>query len=848
MQIGQTGNSALEALRQQYAAVPAALRDRRQWVVWQRMPADERGKFGKKPITPDGTGRVASPHDWTTWATFDEALHLLSIAPPMLYGGLGFMMTKNDPFLVVDFDDIGACNPAALDGRMAYQNYTADLPTYVEMSPSGRGWHVWVEGHLDGAASEPLKAFAVDFLCHSVFVTVTGRSVGGAGGQVLPGQHLVTYLDEYIRDRRLQVAVNLEPDSNKPLYLTDKELYDQACGFNSHFRPRYHGLDGNLPGEWSHTFYNVLGTLDKLTGDPRQIRRLIMWSPLVTDSPPTAEGVERPAKAERIFNTVLLKVRSDNKVHFIRNQDPNVCGWAHGKALWDAISQYKREVLEVLERDRRAQAEMAEAEAAASLAAEREAAAGNASAALISLDDVRDVVGRFAPFGITMGDMNLTLPPGMMGRMVLATMGASRTPLLRFAIPAALATVSGIVGRSYRVEGEDTPLTLNCILLGESATGKTQTMKVWTRFIHKAYESLGSLVQRKERIISNETASVPGIFPDLMASPSAVWFIEEASSQLSMMSNPSTGTAEALRNFYNQLYDAGEHATLTSVTKSSTNNRAGMTPIRKLCTSTYWSTTPQKFSLSDSDVLDGFASRVIVVRHSGRGGKRQRVRQDFPEDVTRILATLLTNASQTDGSYATNDDAGLASQHAVDFSMMDDLNWGLTGVCDSINDEAIEHTLPRAYQMFSRVPANALRVATILAIADNPWFPVVTEAHLRWAYSYLVQNILTLLLAMQRGEVGDSRDDEVATVKRVMEALYNKGHARDGAETLPGIPKYAVVKALSRNLPYSKRPGGGYSAASNSIKRMVENGQLKETESAVVGAKRATSYLLFDDG
>ena len=841
----QFEHTAMGAVVQQYAAVPDELKHRRQWVVWVPLPPDEKGKFGKKPMAADGSGRVATPHDWNTWVSFDEAIAYLAKYPGM-YGGLCFMLHREDPYLIIDFDDLGKVHPQALGARNAYQSFVANLPTYVEKSPSGTGWHVWVKAHLDGAASEALQAFAVDFLCHSVFVTVTGQSHSVYGAGVEQGQHLIQYVDDFIREKRLQVDVPTGDDPSKPLNLSDEELYHLACGFNLSFGDRYHGRVGYEPGEWSHTFYNVVGILDKLTGSPAQIQRLIMWSGLVRNSPPDKVGISRDRKAHRIFQSVLLKVRAGNAVGIRRNDNPNVYGWAHGKQQWENIVAERQRLLSL----RLKQTEEAEALAKASRERDRESAKNNA-ANLFSLSDLDDVVARFAAMGITMDDMNLHVPPGMLGNIVLATMASSRKPMLKFAIPAALAAVAGIAARSYNIPADDTPLTLNCVLIAESGTGKTQTMDVWENYLEQAYNTLGILVKPVARILKNESASVQGIYPEMMDSPSSAWFIEEASTQLSMMSKPRGHTDEAFRNFYNTLYDAGSHTKVTSAPKSSTSRQAGYQPVRKLCVSTFWTTTPKKFDLTDGDILDGFASRVIVVRHRGKGSDRQRYRQiAAPVDVLDTISNLLRKAWMTDENYKRDATTALQNTTPIDVANITEWHWAMTGVCDILDGDAVEDALPKAYQMFSRVPANALRIAALLAVVDNPWYPVVTQTHLRWAYCYLIQNVLALLLAMQRGEVGDARDDEVATVKRVMEGLLAKGHARDRRTKapLPGLPKSLVAQYLSRNLPFSTRPGGGYRAANDSLDRMVRNGQIREDTTRREGSKVDAMFLTFPDG
>jgi primase-polymerase (primpol)-like protein len=129
-------------------AVPAELRRAKRWV---RRNAD------KVPLRAD-TGRPASSTDPKTWTGHAEAA-----ASP--HGtGLGYVLADGDGIVCLDLDH---CLDHCLDrGRLApwaVEILDACPPTFVEVSPSGTGLHIWGRGHLergrrirrpDGAAIE----------------------------------------------------------------------------------------------------------------------------------------------------------------------------------------------------------------------------------------------------------------------------------------------------------------------------------------------------------------------------------------------------------------------------------------------------------------------------------------------------------------------------------------------------------------------------------------------------------------------------------------------------------------------------------------------------------------------
>ncbi|WP_432159076.1 DNA primase [Streptomyces sp. bgisy153] len=111
-------------------AVPAELRERRRWV--------RRGD-DKAPLRAD-TGRHASTTTASTWRTHAEAAR----SP---HGtGLGYVLADGDDVLVLDLDhclDNGRLAPWAAAILKACPD------TFVEVSPSGTGLHIWGRGRLD---------------------------------------------------------------------------------------------------------------------------------------------------------------------------------------------------------------------------------------------------------------------------------------------------------------------------------------------------------------------------------------------------------------------------------------------------------------------------------------------------------------------------------------------------------------------------------------------------------------------------------------------------------------------------------------------------------------------------
>ncbi|GHU81983.1 hypothetical protein FACS189415_1530 [Bacteroidia bacterium] len=130
---------SFENIALNYNNIPDAMKHCPHWIVWK---LEDKG--GKKPNkTPYCVrGGKAKVNDADTWASFDEALQAQRSGA---YNGIGFVFTDT-PFIGVDIDgcidkDTGEVSKEALDALETLQSYT-------EVSQSGGGFHIVLEGKL----------------------------------------------------------------------------------------------------------------------------------------------------------------------------------------------------------------------------------------------------------------------------------------------------------------------------------------------------------------------------------------------------------------------------------------------------------------------------------------------------------------------------------------------------------------------------------------------------------------------------------------------------------------------------------------------------------------------------
>ncbi|WP_435349180.1 phage NrS-1 polymerase family protein [Haloarchaeobius sp. HRN-SO-5] len=198
-------------------SIPAVLREYPQWVCWRAKERD--GKATKVPIDPT-TGSFASVSDPETWTHYEVALGASAAED-----GLGFVFTDEDPFVGVDLDDCRS------DGELT--EWAADivdrLDSYTEVSPSGEGVHVLVEGTIPGSKS---RSGSVECYESARFFTMTGERVDGTVADIEQRQEsLARVYDEYVYgddDQQEPSGMGRKSESSSATSLSDAALVEKA--------------------------------------------------------------------------------------------------------------------------------------------------------------------------------------------------------------------------------------------------------------------------------------------------------------------------------------------------------------------------------------------------------------------------------------------------------------------------------------------------------------------------------------------------------------------------------------------------------------------------------------------
>ena len=134
-------------------SIPNELKQLPQWVCWKY--EERKGKRTKVPYNAQN-GRQASSTDSKTWCSLTGVLNVCQRNET--YAGIGFVFSESDPYCGIDMDD-------CLDdkGEFTWGRDIVDwLDTYTEVSPSGRGVKLIMQGRKPDDARSRIKGFGAD--------------------------------------------------------------------------------------------------------------------------------------------------------------------------------------------------------------------------------------------------------------------------------------------------------------------------------------------------------------------------------------------------------------------------------------------------------------------------------------------------------------------------------------------------------------------------------------------------------------------------------------------------------------------------------------------------------------
>jgi hypothetical protein len=181
----------------QFSHIPAALRERDQWVLWKIIQRDD-GEPTKVPVQCDGSS--AKSDDPATWTSFERVSEAVD---PKVHAGIGYVFSADDPFTGIDLD---GCRNAE-SGQFAEwaREILNQFACYAEVSPSKTGAKIFClatspfdrgrQKKLRGVEQVCQKKPAIEVYDRGRFFAVTGMRLQGPA-EPTDGQSALAWLKE----------------------------------------------------------------------------------------------------------------------------------------------------------------------------------------------------------------------------------------------------------------------------------------------------------------------------------------------------------------------------------------------------------------------------------------------------------------------------------------------------------------------------------------------------------------------------------------------------------------------------------------------------------------------------
>lgn len=764
-----------------YDAIPQELRWLRSWCV---AGLDDKGTY-KAPYGIHGnTIYHAKSTDPTTWTDFESCSELAQACPPH---GIGFVLSPNDTFTVIDLDVKNASNepdPSLWTSQEQIDRYWSivqHFDSYTESSSSGQGLHIWVRGNIGkGCKRDGVEVYSTDR-----FIVCTGNIV--LNKEIAERQELLEILVAEISNKEASKISLKDVDQ-----VEDDETILQRAN-DAENGAKYRWLyEGNWKGEYksqSEADLALMSIYTFYTKSNIQCRRLFRKSGLGKR--------EKATKDDVALNRILVVIRS-------RQADDD----AAEEAAIAASSEFAQRMLQ--------------AKAAKQLTAQPiPLAVPEQSAVALPIP-----VSLPAPPAQQLSDLETSVgiqwPPGMVGELAKYIFNSSPRPVKEISIVAALGLIAGICGKSYSIPKSG--LNIYLILVGRSGVGKEA--------MHSGIAEIMAHVRNAIPMGMNfvdftDYASGPALSKAVAANPSFLNVFSEWGRKLQRLATEDRdGPMQQLRTIMTGLYQKSGPQSIVGGIGYSDKDKA-VASVSGVAYSMIGESTPRKFydSLTEGMMEDGFLSRFTIIEYAGERPEAnpnpnntmdQFLKEGFLAMVAHSLK-LIQNFQTVEIPRTAEADAALRA-------------------FDKECDGEIRRTKDEGWrQMWNRAHLKVFRIAGLLSAADNFINPAIQEYHVAWALDVVRRDIAIMTRRMADGDIGigdASRENKLIAMMHTY--LTNKPAASLGISPEMHadfvIPRKLLQIGTQKISSFTSHKNGQIFALDTSIMSLINSGYIVEVE------------------
>lgn len=776
-----------------WSRIPAELKQRKQWAI---------AGANKAPLVVGQNGlHGVSVTDPDSWMDFESAAQAAwdrrdvitehenkGIKTQKVGFDIGYILHKDDPFTCIDIDVRDQTNepnpekwtvPQAFDG---FWSLIRKVDSYTESSRSGKGFHIWIQGNI-GAG---VRRDAIEVYSQERFIICTGKVVLERGIEDRPVQ-LEALLSE-MRGYAESELVDLEEtesdisDSDliaRAMYASNGEKFNDLCAgdWRKYGFPSQSEADLALMSMF--TFYSASN---------EQCRRLFRMSALGKR--------EKAAKDDRYLNNTLRIIRTRQAREANVEQDSL-------KHVQNLIAQLNTEY------EQRSVTPMHVPRAAEPREFPAPAPAAAVVAGPVTLPQVVD--------------NGIDWPPGMAGAIASFVYHSAPRPVKEVAIVASLGLLAGLCGKAFAIS--QSGLNVYLILVARSAVGKEALHSGISALCKSVYERAPSIM---DFVDFSDFASGPALVKKMVTQQSLVNVSGEWGRKLKRMAQDDgrDGPLSTLRTVMTNLYQkSGPQAIVGGITYSSKDN--DISSVSGVAYSLIGESTPSTFfeSLTESMMEDGFLSRFTIIEYDG----------DRPAANPNPITTP---------SQALSDAVAGLTQHAQHLigieqsvTVTQDNETALLFKAFELEcDREINSTTDESWrQMWNRAALKAMRIAALLAVADNWMHPVVKKHHAEWAIDLIRRDIGLMQRRLESGDIGNddnSRERKLLSLCRdYLTTTIPHGYGiPKGMQEQGIVPRKYLLTRTHRMAPFTSDRRGATVALDLAVRSLIDSGYICEID------------------
>jgi hypothetical protein len=713
--------------------------------VWCVAGRDSEGKT-KRPLNPY-TRKDAKVNDPSTWGTFEDAcataIEMGLFLPDGVTPAVGHVLRIEDGYFVIDFDKSGS----SVRVWETQQQVLELFESYVEESQSGIGMHLYARGSL--FKGKRFKSANIEIYGHGRFMVATGRS----------------YLDRPPVDHTLTLAQFICEHAPAEAQFTYNGDSPQVANAYSLLKQNTFVREAFLtPGGWrawgmsDHSIadFAFMKEILRVTSNHTQALEIFSMSPMGERD----KWQERPEYQMWTLENAAMEVEGNRREEerlamvFYKELISHTDAAPDLRQFEQTLEKAKEEVVaqqqEVIRNYLPAEIAVRIPTFKMYLGIQEPISVAQELMYLPVYESnyVTGTRGEWLDFKINMQNDAYSHVPlhGFLGEFAKEIMHHMHRPSLKVAEMVALVIAQQVIGRGSTINGTGLNLFVN--MIGDSGVGKSEAKALATDFLFKLQEryelhdyTINDLPKSKEGL---HTAIKDAHANEIMIN------IDESHTFLKDMQNNSKGMsiAAGTGTLLTDLYAlSGKRGRLLGKAASKSENSSN-TIRRPFVSLLLYGLHDDTLEAINGDLLkNGFAARVLYMHVrtedvSATLNRYQHLAQGYSEDsIHRIGCVARFNdrfRSSDSDPFPVDMSEHVLEKHAQ--------------FADWIYSQVTKHKKHH----FNRGAVNAMKLASIAAIFNDPKAAVITEELYDWAVRFVLSSLNYFERATSTGELGDS--------------------------------------------------------------------------------------------